>query len=620
MFVKTFPIPASPLMAGCLPLQGEMVRPGNAIIDVYVPPSLTSIPETALGRSRTTPSEKACPREKVSDIICGILRDMIKLTEGESRLFTKSARGPSKPLLKIRQRLKGIQKDTMELILNPLGQRGAKSWTIASFAMDFGRCANDKDLQDVISTKRFSKTMRCLFHVGLLEQGKYSRDLLFQELARIKGDIPKKIFKTALVRALTASHKIPRSVLVPAEHLPSADEDASVISETAARDIVVDMSKIPAGLREDIYSIFRLPGHSLKGWYMIPMKTGLHGETYGRSFFAGEGPSYVFKGVGYDQVIGDGNGTLGILFGYKKRFDGGLVRGEDDPAQTRALRKSFKKLLRQAGEIASMFQVKNDVFFTPEVVFRPWMIPVAVGAVIDTVSIDNNAPVFRMNGQRIVGIVNLSPLRMGLANRTRILRHFGLDQIEKTVAGEKKKIGKDQAVMLYKASCDHRLEQLNDAKKRAPFFQYYGFELVEEDGKFAVRTGGRETTGAASALVCFGAAIRMRLGMEAIHSFGLVARYKDVGSVFSDHNVNPLSLFDYDTVSEPTGPNDRKIDERDAEVALVRLCKKFKLSSVQIRSCRHLFRHLISGSGHSALWLSPRGLDRYRRHLRPLYR
>ncbi len=143
----------------------------------------------------------------------------------------------------------------------------------------------------------------------------------------------------------------------------------------------------------------------------------------------------------------------------------------------------------------------------------------------------------------------------------------------------------DPVVYVYKVPVNRRFEEISGVEDLAPFFGYYGHDI------------SRGVTPQARRGLLISAAARFAVFIRMVHEELGGACYSDYGTVFSDHNANPLTIFDYDTIrlsleeweKEPA----YKKDTGDAEELLTILGRILSAEEAEMEEAISVFRNIL---------------------------
>ncbi|MFH1826658.1 MAG: hypothetical protein ABH823_05160, partial [bacterium] len=478
-----------------------------------------------------------------------------------------------------RKQISCLEPESLRGLLADLSRLGHDDEIESLFAKLAGFLGQAQVDDLVTGHEKLSQQWELWKDLSALADNRITRQEIFVKLVKLKDKIDRSVWQAALARVLTNSSQISNSVLVPAQYLGYQGEDRSVLKTATERDTIVSLARLPAALRQEARNLFKIRG-DLKGWYMLPMKTEVREDSDGRSFFAGDDPAVVLKGVGSNKwrYIYRQEGSIGMLFDCQQTFQGGLFDQEVNAAQTRIIRQQFRKVIADNPELqqlAARFQAREDVFFTPEVCLKPKMVPIKIK--------------FRQRGQskaRQELLASLGALSLGnglyLTDRVKVIEYFEIDEEPMEVAGEDASITKNQIVSIYSTVCGLRqmhIDRQNPGTLK-PFFSYYGYDLERDDsGSYRVTCEGQEVDyNEAAGYILQAATVRHRLALAAIHQLGMVVEIKP-GGIFSNakHNTNPISLFDYDTITESSDPEAFAADLKYARTNIVALALRFGL-------------------------------------------
>jgi len=288
--------------------------------------------------------------------------------------------------------------------------------------------------------------------------------------------------------------------------------------------------------------------------YLVPMRVEdpYIFDCHGRSMFTTDGfPTYVLKGNGGDKIYRIGN--LGIRFmatAPVKRPYGGLFETEcPAPGLTDKMRDTFDSLLQEnklLNDVARFFHTRHDMFYT-EAVFDVEAVPVQIfGTLSETEAKwinDNSLPYGLPSGIRLI------PLK-------ETVQYFNLREEMNSIK-----------VMLYKTTNGLRLGDyapMNYFGNRIiPFFNYYGFSFDFKSKEVAFKNNIVPLDSAIRFMLS-ALAIRLRASAFVFNNLNISVGGSFNCSIYSEHNSNMLSFFDYPSAMGVRG-------EKDLDIALANL-------------------------------------------------
>lgn len=434
----------------------------------------------------------------------------------------------------------------------------------------------------IVKTKDIRTFSACKnFLIDLLKHNPYSRDMLMNAPRRIKK------YGVELFES--------RNVYVPVdlhEWRNDGNTDQYVLLKTEDTALALK-NEIDTGRIKKISGKYYFP-------VKIPLPFKLHSEIHNRSSeFLAENNAYVYKGTGTSKGAIQKNSNIVSNYVYGARgpeyaFYGGLPLRQSSIVHEIILRKAYNTL--KAAEdpaliLAEEYGANIDMLLNPIAEATINALPV-----LNLPNNDNPIAKKLISAEITVSKAITPPKGIHLIPTKKLLNFVN---VPKDIT---------PAFHIYNAPVNIRLEQITQAKNQntkaeflKPIFKYYGLTLiVDSSGDFTIYKNGETVTDEEIAQkILFTAAARYALFIHILHGHLNGQAHEDVYTVFSEHNCNPITLFDYDTVSYNNDYKDDSKrqgvwarDTRDAQKILWKLANELGVSQY-MQDAKNIFQEIL---------------------------
>lgn len=365
-----------------------------------------------------------------------------------------------------------------------------------------------------------------------------------------------------------------------------AKEISADFPETSYLHVPVRVPRPPRGRVSGIVDASEIEheiayGRVLKrgGKYYFPVRNPYFyfSDIHNRSMvFKTAGGDIVYKGVGLSRAAV----LEGILMpvmrgtGFNVLY-GGLPRTESSIGMDVALREKYAQFERE-GEpflaLAKEYGADIDMIRSPVAEVTVELFPVAVTeAVGHGLSFAANAAKTVFPGAKPVPGIFFPRIQD-------ILDFAGIRRDEKEE--------RDAVIYVYKVPSNLRLEEMTSPDAFRPFLEYFDHTDADGSDKEARR---KILLSAASRFSAF-----IRIAHDGL-GFSCSSEY---GTVFSEHNVNPLVMFDYDTIVPARQETEKTASYRqdisDAEGLIRKIWQTLELEEKHLKEALGVFERILS--------------------------